>query len=515
MTTVAIKYSQATLDALTTYRQSNATPTMAAQASQFIKAGYEFSASHYYYDYISLEAASGWLSFSDGAFQYFSAMSMTGTTSGVITATVLEDVVPFSYNLQYEGEFKFGYTNTPDVGIVLSNQGGTISSVTLKTLLTTDDPQYDTTLGNHSTTLKGTLASSNGSEFSGTVTSLETTADQLLTSSKVTGNFAASGNATEIGQGSSVAAFSGTMASLSQTYADGSTFDLSSPLTVTGSEQFDERMLTSGTNFGGDDTISVSLPASLTTAFVVNAMDGNDQVTVTGGSKLLTVNGGKGNDKITVNGGGQSLINGDSGNDTITLADHGHKVDGGDGADLVVFSGARSSYTVAISNQAGNATTVSTVATGSAAADVLSNVERIQFSDTYVALDINANAGQVYRLYQAAFNRTPDSVGLGYWIKNMDAGLTLSEVANYFTLSPEYQHLYGAVPNNADLVTSLYNNALHRAPDPGGFAFYLDVLNQHHATAIELLVNFSESVENQSAVLSVIGKGIAYTPYIA
>ena len=34
-----------------------------------------------------------------------------------------------------------------------------------------------------------------------------------------------------------------------------------------------------------------------------------------------------------------------------------------------------------------------------------------------LALDINGTAGQVYRLYQAAFDRKPDLVGLGYWIE--------------------------------------------------------------------------------------------------
>jgi hypothetical protein len=44
--------------------------------------------------------------------------------------------------------------------------------------------------------------------------------------------------------------------------------------------------------------------------------------------------------------------------------------------------------------------------------DQLSGVERIAFSDATIALDIAGTAGQVYRIYQAAFSRTPDKPGL-------------------------------------------------------------------------------------------------------
>ena len=36
------------------------------------------------------------------------------------------------------------------------------------------------------------------------------------------------------------------------------------------------------------------------------------------------------------------------------------------------------------------------------------NVERLDFSDAHLAFDVDGNAGQIYRLYKAAFARTPD-----------------------------------------------------------------------------------------------------------
>src|SRR5690349_10369696 len=43
-------------------------------------------------------------------------------------------------------------------------------------------------------------------------------------------------------------------------------------------------------------------------------------------------------------------------------------------------------------------------------------VELIKFVDLYTSFDIAGPYGQVYRLYQAAFNRKPDLGGLGFWI---------------------------------------------------------------------------------------------------
>lgn len=45
------------------------------------------------------------------------------------------------------------------------------------------------------------------------------------------------------------------------------------------------------------------------------------------------------------------------------------------------------------------------------------NPPLIKFVDTWVSFDINGPAGQVYRIYQAAFNRKPDLPGLGFWIR--------------------------------------------------------------------------------------------------
>lgn len=141
-----------------------------------------------------------------------------------------------------------------------------------------------------------------------------------------------------------------------------------------------------------------------------------------------------------------------------------------------------------------------------------SSITRLRFTDFGVAFDIEGNAGKAYRLYQAAFNRVPDLGGLGFWIGRLDAGDDLAAVAGGFINSQEFIALYGANPTNDVFLTKLYNNVLHRAPDAGGYSYWMNLLNSGYPRA-NVLASFSESAENKAQVLPAIGNGITYTPY--
>ena len=72
--------------------------------------------------------------------------------------------------------------------------------------------------------------------------------------------------------------------------------------------------------------------------------------------------------------------------------------------------------------------------------------------------------------------------------------------------------MYGAAPSNADLVGKFYQNVLHRAGEAGGLAFWTKVLDDHAVTPAAVLASFSESAENQAALIGVEQAGIAYVP---
>ena len=136
-------------------------------------------------------------------------------------------------------------------------------------------------------------------------------------------------------------------------------------------------------------------------------------------------------------------------------------------------------------------------------------IERFRFDDISIATDINGNAGKAYRLYEAAFDRKPDASGLGYWINGLDYGITLLSVANSFLASSEFKSRYGDDLSQKDYVNALYLNVLNRAPDQAGTDFWVNALNNGSSRA-QVLVNFSESIENQQGVIGAIQNGIEY-----
>ncbi|WP_342119653.1 DUF4214 domain-containing protein [Pseudoduganella sp. OTU4001] len=231
------------------------------------------------------------------------------------------------------------------------------------------------------------------------------------------------------------------------------------------------------------------------------------QITVNYGSTFENATGGSGNDRLfgTI---GANVLRGGAGNDVITGYGGDDSIDGGAGFDAVVFQGKRADYKVE-SIAGGYAIT------NNDSRDTVTGVERLHFADSAIALDINGSAGQVLRLYQAIFNRTPDQKGLGFWIDARDKGMPLNDIAVHFTQGTEFKLLYGATPSNGDLIAKLYEYALHRAPDAGGFAFWQGLMDKQQITLGELLTNFSESPENYAQVIGSIQKGIAYTPWVA
>ncbi|UTY59850.1 DUF4214 domain-containing protein [Massilia sp. erpn] len=172
-----------------------------------------------------------------------------------------------------------------------------------------------------------------------------------------------------------------------------------------------------------------------------------------------------------------------------------------------VFGSGVGSYSI---NQSGANFTVSGPE-GTTVFDDLS-ANRLRFADATIALDINGNAGDTYRLYQAAFNRKPDAGGLGFWIAQADRGTSMTDIAASFITSQEFINLYGANPSNATFLNALYNNVLHRAPDQGGYNFWLTQLN-NGASRAAVLASFASSQENRDGVAASLTHGITYTVY--
>ena len=188
-----------------------------------------------------------------------------------------------------------------------------------------------------------------------------------------------------------------------------------------------------------------------------------------------------------------------AGNDVFVLTSGNDVIDGFNGLDVAVMGGARASVAISRSGD-----TLFVVGQGS---DSLTSIERLAFTDGTLAFDLDGNAGQAYRIYQAAFDRTPDVDGLSYWIKSMDAGTTLADVAEGFVRSEEFASTYGLSPANEAFIGTLYENVLGRQGEAAGVSFWMDALDKGVSRAA-ILYGFSESAENIAGVAPAIADGI-------
>jgi hypothetical protein len=121
----------------------------------------------------------------------------------------------------------------------------------------------------------------------------------------------------------------------------------------------------------------------------------------------------------------------------------------------------------------------------------------------------NDNA-EVSRLYQATFDRAPDATGATYYASDLASGATITQVAQNFANSPEFKQDYGTL-SISDFLTSLYHNALGRAPDTGGLQFYTSQL-QAGASVASVLIEFSNSPENRVLTASATHANWVFIP---
>ncbi len=102
------------------------------------------------------------------------------------------------------------------------------------------------------------------------------------------------------------------------------------------------------------------------------------------------------------------------------------------------------------------------------------NADAIQFDDMRINLRVGDKANSIAALdlrslidlYVAFFNRVPDADGLGYWIDQFKAGMSMDQIAQSFysaALLYSAQTGYDASMTDADFVRLIYRNVLGRS----------------------------------------------------
>jgi Ca2+-binding RTX toxin-like protein len=177
-------------------------------------------------------------------------------------------------------------------------------------------------------------------------------------------------------------------------------------------------------------------------------------------------------------------------------------IDGGLGTDTVVYSGPIERYTV---NKSGNRYIVSEP-TGSDDTDYLTNIERLQFKESKLALDItNGPVAIGARLIGALLGPTfvKDKALAGIVIGLMDQNYSAENVVTLGLATPLYLGMAGS-SNNVDFVKQVFSNVVGRPPLANELNIYVGMLENGTATQVSLAV-MAANTDLNAARIDLVG----------
>ena len=116
------------------------------------------------------------------------------------------------------------------------------------------------------------------------------------------------------------------------------------------------------------------------------------------------------------------------------------------------------------------------------------------FGDDFSPIPSNTIESQVFRAYQAVFDRAPDEGGFNAFVAAVRLGnLTQEDVITDFVTSPEFTSTYGELTNR-EFVEQLYRNVLDREGDAAGINAFTQALDDG-ATRAAVVIDFANSPE--------------------
>lgn len=168
-------------------------------------------------------------------------------------------------------------------------------------------------------------------------------------------------------------------------------------------------------------------------------------------------------------------------------------IDGGSGVDTGVYGRARADYAVTVAA----AGTIVRALAGEEGTDRLSDVERLRFADTGVALDLDGHAGQVARVLGAVFGPAtvarPDFVAVGLGL--LDGGLAVPEA-----IALALDARLGPSRSDAAVVALLYENLFGAAPTEAEVAAYAGWISSGRFTQVSLAQLAADSSFNAARI---------------
>ena len=194
---------------------------------------------------------------------------------------------------------------------------------------------------------------------------------------------------------------------------------------------------------------------------------------------------------------------------TITYNTAGSEtITGGDGIDLIVFVGTRNQYTIS-----GLASSAQVTGSLEGDTDTLVGIERLQFSDVFVALDLDDHAGITAKTLGAVFGE--DSVAnkdyVGICLHYLDESGYSYEQLMQLAIDARL----GAGATHSAVVDLLYTNVVGVAPSPEDLDYFVGLLDNGSFTVASLGVLAADTDLNQSNI-DLVGlrqAGLEYVPF--
>lgn len=203
------------------------------------------------------------------------------------------------------------------------------------------------------------------------------------------------------------------------------------------------------------------------------------------------------------------VVTGTSGNDVIISSASSESIDGFAGIDTVTFHGYRASYTIMKTSTGYTVKDLS----GTDGTDSLSNIERIQFSDRKLALDVDSmgsHAELVARILGAVFGK--DSLAnmsyVGIGLNLLDGGMSYQDLMQ-LALNVKLGNGF----STASEITLLYQNLLGIQPSASDLTLWTNTVSSGQITQASLAVLAADTALNATNInlVGLTQTGIEYT----
>lgn len=276
-------------------------------------------------------------------------------------------------------------------------------------------------------------------------------------------------------------------------------------------------------------------------SLIENAIGGAGNDVIKGNASNNVLIGGAGDDRIEGLDGHNILAGGTIGNELSYLGlDRGAyisvvpSINGHDGTDVLIGGNGNDIFVVQTGNDTVQGsggintlvldTTLATLKfTGSAASFVIaygdakitaSDVDFLATSDGIFAIagsDAGVDAAKaagfrqdIALVYNAGLDRSIDTSGLAYWSGGRGNGGSLRDLASGIINADEFAKLFGNPNgmNDTAFVQVLYKNVLDRNGESAGIDYWTGTLASGSQSRADVLVGFSLSAENRTAVES-------------